>query len=169
MKRPSKISTSSGIITMGLMLAAGPALSQTAKDMDIEGTWKLASAQVSLDGKTRDIFGAHPAGIMIFDAGGRFVQAIIASDLPKFASKGRETGTAEENKAVVQGSIAYFGTYAVGAGGLVTLRVEGSTFPNMSGADTKRSIKISGDEMTWANATPAVGSGVAKQIWNRAK
>lgn len=167
MKRSTKISIPFGVMIMGLILGAGPALGQTAKD--VEGTWKLASARVSLEGKTRDIFGAHPTGIMVFDAGGRFVQVIIASDLPKFASKGRETGTAEENKAVVQGSIAYFGTYAVGAGGLADLHVEGSTFPNMSGTDQKRSIKISGDEMTWGNATPAVGSGVAEQIWKRAK
>ena len=166
MQRPLQLITAAGAL-IGLVSGTGPALAQTAKD--VTGTWKLASAQVSREGKTRDIFGAHPAGIMIFDAGGRFVQVIIASDLPKFASKGRETGTAEENKAVVQGSIAYFGTYSVRPGGLVSLQVESSTFPNMSGSDQTRSIKIYGDEMTWANATPAVGSGIANQIWKRAK
>jgi hypothetical protein len=140
---------------------------QTARD--IEGTWKLASAAVTQNGKTRDIFGPHPDGRMIFDAGGRFTQVIIAAELPKFASKSRENGTPEENKAVVQGSIAYFGTYTVGSGGIVGLHVESSTFPNMTGTDAKRSIKISGDELTWGNTTPAVGSGVAEQLWKRAK
>jgi hypothetical protein len=135
----------------------------------VEGTWTLASATVTHDGKTRDIFGAHPNGTMIFDPHGRFSQVIIASDLPKFASKSRESGTAEENKAVVQGSIAYFGTYKVSSGGVVDLHIESSTFPNMSGSDQTRSIKITGDELIWGNPTPAVGAGVAEQLWKRAK
>src|SRR5262249_52921942 len=36
----------------------------------------------------------------------------VRSDLPKFASNNRDMGTPEENKAVVQGSITYFGTYS---------------------------------------------------------
>lgn len=148
-------------------LAAGSAAAQTTKDID--GTWTLASATVTHEGKTRDIFGPRPSGTMIFDANGRFTQVIISSDLPKFASKSRETGTAEENKAVVQGSIAYFGTYSVGSGGIVNLHIESSTFPNMTGTEQKRSVKISGDELTWGNPTPAVGSGIAEQLWKRAK
>jgi Lipocalin-like domain len=167
MNRRAKRNALLGIIFAATALGATEAAAQTARE--IEGTWKLATARVTSEAKTRDIFGPHPAGIMVFGAGGRFVQVIIAADLPKFASKGRETGTAEENKAVVQGSIAYFGTYSVGSGGIVDLHVESSTFPNMTGSDQKRSIKLSGDEMIWGNATPAVGSGVAEQVWRRAK
>jgi len=148
-------------------LAAASTAAQTAKD--IEGTWRLASATVTYEDKTRDIFGPRPSGTMIFGASGRFTQVIISSDLPKFASKSRETGSAEENKAVVQGSIAYFGTYSLGSGGIVNLHIENSTFPNMTGTDQKRSVKISGDELTWGNPTPAVGSGTAEQLWKRAK
>lgn len=153
------------MISTNFIAAGGSA--QTARD--IEGTWKLVSATVTQDGNTRDIFGPHPSGTMIFDAAGRFTQVIIGSELPKFVSKSREKGTPEENKAVVQGSIAYFGTYTVGSGGIVNLHVESSTFPNMTATDPKRSIKISGDQLIWDNATPAVGSGVAEQLWQRAK
>lgn len=135
----------------------------------VEGAWTLVSATVTHDGKTRDIFGPHPSGTMIFDLHGRFTQVIIAADLPKFVSKSRESGTAEENKAVVRGSIAYFGTYKVSSGGIVDLHIENSTFPNMTGSDQKRSIKITGDELIWGNPTPAVGAGVAEQLWKRAK
>jgi hypothetical protein len=148
-------------------LIGGGASAQTAKD--IEGSWQLMSATVSQDGKTRNIFGANPKGIMEFDAAGRFIQVIVSADLPKFASKSRAKGTAEENQAVVQGSIAFFGTYSVASGGIVNLHIEGSTFANMSGSDQQRAIKISGDQLTWANATPAVGSGTAEQLWKRAK
>jgi hypothetical protein len=136
---------------------------------ELAGTWTLLSATVTQDGKTRDIFGPHPAGMMVFDPNGRFAQVIVASGLPKFISESREKGTADESQAVVKGSIAYFGSYSVEAGGIVDLHVEGSTFPNMTGTDQKRSIKISGDELTWGNATPAVGAGVAQQFWKRAK
>jgi ABC-type uncharacterized transport system substrate-binding protein len=38
---------------------------------------------------------------------------VVRSDLPKFGSNNRMSGTPEENKAIVQGSIAYFGTYSI--------------------------------------------------------
>jgi len=154
-------------VIAALVLISVGASAQTAKD--IEGSWTLMSATVSQDGRTRNIFGSNPRGIMSFDSAGRFIQVIVSAELPKFASKSREKGTAEENQAVVQGSIAFFGTYTVGNGGIVTLHIEGSTFPNMSGSDQQRAIRISGDELTWANATPAVGSGTAEQLWKRAK
>src|ERR1700674_4089910 len=48
--------------------------------------------------------------------------------LPRFASDNRMSGTAEENKAGGQGSIAYFGTYAIDeAEGTISLRYDGST------------------------------------------
>jgi hypothetical protein len=167
MTRGGMLVTTAAALIVWTTLGAGGAAGQTAKD--IEGSWKLASATVTREGKTRDIFGPRPSGTIIFDAGGRFAQVIVSSDLPKFASKSRETGTADENKAVVQGSIAYFGTYSVGSGGIVNLHIENSTFPNMTGTDQQRSVKISGDDLTWGNATPAVGSGIAEQLWRRAK
>ena len=45
--------------------------------------------------------------------------------LPKFASNNRQAGTPEENKAFVQGSLAYFGTYSVDeAAKTVTVHIE---------------------------------------------
>jgi len=48
---------------------------------------------------------------MMVDAGGHISVTTLRSDLPKFQSNNRIAGTADENKAIVQGSIAYFGTY----------------------------------------------------------
>lgn len=167
MNRPAMTVVAASALIAWTALAAAGAVAQTAKD--IQGSWTLMSATVSQDGKTRNIFGSNPRGIMSFDARGRFIQVIVSADLPKFTSQSREKGTAEENQAVVQGSIAFFGGYSVGNGGIVNLHIEGSTFPNMSGSDQQRAIRISGDDLTWANATPAVGSGVAEQLWKRAK
>jgi len=63
------------------------------------------------EGEKVEPFGPNPKGTMTFDSGGRFSIIVTRSDLPKFASNNRELGTSEENKAAVQGSIAYFGSY----------------------------------------------------------
>ena len=78
------------------------------------GTWKQVVSEVATsDGKRSFPFGELPNGILIFTENGHFVQVHIASGIPKFLSNSRPTGTADENKAVVQGSIALFGTYSV--------------------------------------------------------
>ena len=88
------------------------AVAQTAKDL--VGAWTLISSDtVRPDGIKIPTFGDDPKGIIIFTSDGRFIYLLSRSDLPKFASNNRNTGSLEENKAVVQGSIATFGTYSV--------------------------------------------------------
>ncbi|MGD0023765.1 MAG: lipocalin-like domain-containing protein [Xanthobacteraceae bacterium] len=82
----------------------------------------------------------------------------MRSDLPKFDTNNRATGTADENKAVVQGSIAFFGAYSVNeADNSYTVQVEGATFPNWTGTAQKRGFSISGDELTIINAGGSSG------------
>ena len=103
------------------------------------------------------------------DANGRFSIMVIRSDLPKFISNNRMSGTQEENKAVVQGSIAYFGTYSIDeATHVLTVNVEGSTFPNFAGGTQTRILSFNGDEVTYFNPTPSMG-GSAKVTYHRAK
>jgi hypothetical protein len=68
------------------------------------------AASLEKDGKTTDFYGPNPQGQLMFDPDGRISVIITRSDLPKFASNNRQAGTPEENKAIVQGSLAYFGT-----------------------------------------------------------
>src|SRR5262245_23462536 len=73
-------------------------------------------------------YGPSPKGTMMADANGRFSITVLRSDLPKFASNNRMSGTPEENKAIVQGSIAYFGTYSIDeATHVLTVNIEGSS------------------------------------------
>jgi hypothetical protein len=79
-------------------------------------------------------------------------------------------GTSEENKAVVQGSIAYFGTYNVDEDGhMFIVHIGGSTYPNWVGTDQKRIFAITGDELKYTNANRSAGAGVALVLWKRAK
>ena len=112
----SSVLTASALI-FGVFLPRGGAVAQTAKEL--VGMWTLVSVTLEQDGKKTDMYGANPQGQAIFAPNGRFSIMFIRSDIPKFASSNREAGTPEENKAAVQGGIAYFGTYAVGETGKV--------------------------------------------------
>ena len=136
----------------------------------IQGSWILDSIYNEQDGKRIEPFGDKPRGSLILTPDGRFSIILMRASLPKFASNNRMTGTAEENQAVVQGSFAYYGTYAVAneKDHTVNLRIEGHTFPNADGQDQKRVMTVNGDELRVTNSTTTIG-GVAYVVWKRAK
>ncbi len=146
------------VAALGLVLAAGNAFALTAKDL--VGTWTLVSA---------DTFGSNPKGVLMFDANGHVAAQLMRSDLTKYASNNRSQGTAEENKATVQGMISYFGTYSVSGTDLL-FHIEGSSFPNWIGTDQKRTnLVLSGDELKWTQPTPSAGGAPVPVVWKRAK
>jgi Lipocalin-like domain len=145
-------------LCLGLVTFGNNAVAQSAKDL--VGTWTPVSVEA---------YGPNPKGLLIFDANGRFSIILMRPDLPKFASNKRDAGTAEENKAIVGGSLAYYGTYSL-SGNELTLRTEGCTFPNWTGMDQKRTnVSITGDELKYSNNAPSAGGGTAHLVWRRAK
>src|ERR1700676_1616612 len=101
------------ITALSLSLLPGNAIAQqkTLKDQ-LVGMWTLVSeTDITSDGKKSEGFGPNPLGAYIFDAGGHFAQMLMRADLPKFDN--RLQGTPDQNKAVAQGSVAYYGTYTV--------------------------------------------------------
>jgi hypothetical protein len=154
-------------LIFGVYLPKEASAQTTAKDL--VGTWTLVSITIERDGKKIDFYGPNPQGQAMYDANGRVSSIITRSDLPKFASNNRQSGTPEENKAVVQGSIAYFGTYTADeAAKTVTYHLEGCSFPNWSGIQRISTFSISGDELTFTNPVSSVG--VSDQVvWKRAK
>jgi len=164
----------SAIAVLGLALLPSSAISQQKSLKEqIAGSWTLVSTKYKFpDGKTTDTFGPNAKGMMMLDAAGRVVFINMRSDLPKFASKDRTNGTPEENKAVVAGSFAYFGTYTVNeAERTFTVHYEGTTFPNFDGIDAKRTITaLTADELKYANSVSTIGQGVVVEaVWKRAK
>ena len=127
------------------------------------GTWTLVSwEQQRPDGSKFQRFGANPKGVNVFDANGRFSIIFLHADLPKIASSNPSTPTPEEQKAMVGRSIAYYGTYTVDEGTkVVSLNVEGSSFPNQIGADNRRTIvALTGDELKYQNTAPLTGGQI---------
>jgi Lipocalin-like domain len=155
--------------TMALLaLPTGGAVGQTAKDL--VGTWTWVSVDLTRpDGTKYQPFSANPKGYVIFDSNGRFAYLLSRPGRPKFAANNRDEGTPEENKATVQQTLAYSGTYEVSDKTLI-FHVEASTYPNAEGVDQKRSITVMGDELRWTNPAPTVaGGGTAQTVLRRVK
>ena len=165
--------TTVSLVVLGVALPAGDAVTQQKSLQEqLVGTWKFVSSHnVRNDGSRVDLYGPNPKGILIYTSDGYFALVNTRSDLPKFASNSRDRGTPEEYKAVVQGSLAYFGTYSVNeADKVITAKIEGSTFANaIGGPDQKRIItSLTADELKFTN--PASTSGATLElVWKRAK
>lgn len=143
---------------LGLLPATAGAQQKLLKEQ-LVGTWTLtANVNTAANGAKSDIFGPNPKGQLIFGSNGRFSFISMRPDLPKFGTNNRATGTAEENKAVVQGSIAYFGTYSVNeADKSFTMQVESATFPNWVGTAQTRVFSIAGDDLTYSVTGASTG------------
>src|SRR5712675_1000194 len=156
-------------------LWAGSAAAQPAKTMrdQLVGTWQFVIAEITTaDGKKTLPFGDHPKGMLIFTADGHFSQVHVSGGLPRIASNNRLAGTDADNKAIVQGTLALFGTYTVDEQKkTLTFNIQASTYPNLEGAKQTRTIDaLSADE--FRNTNPAAardGPATAMNIYRRAK
>ena len=143
------------------------ATSQAQTAQDLVGSWRLVSIASQQPGRDAAALGERPSGTMMFGSDGRFALIFVRSDLPTSASNSRASGTPDENRAVVQGSIAIFGTYSVeDAGKTLVMRIENGTFPNWAGAEQRRALTLSGDELTYT--TPGSGGVAAVATLRRA-
>jgi lipocalin-like protein len=160
------------LLVVGTLSGASKVYAEEKGAGSAQGSWILVELYNEEAGKKSEPFGPNPRGAILFTPDGRFSMTIMRASLPKFASNARQKGTAEENQAVVQGSIAVIGTYTVTGDKEKTLNmhIEGSTFPNWDGQDQKRPMIVSGDELKIINPTPSIGGGGKNiQVWKRAK
>jgi hypothetical protein len=164
MNRP--ITLAAAALSLGIALP-GAAAAQTAKDL--VGTWtNFSNVNIRQDGSRVNVFGPNGKGLAIFDSNGRFAIVNVNPDVPKFAANNRAQGTPAENKAAMEGGIALFGTYTVGADKVINFKVEGSTYPNWTGTDQMRTVlSFTGDELKWT--LPASIGGTAEVGWKRVK
>lgn len=163
------------LAALGLGLASGAAQAQAAKTLQeqLVGTWNFVIAEVvTADGNKTLPFGDKPKGMVIFTADGHFTQVHVSGGLPKIASNNRLAGSDADNKAIVQGTLALFGTYTVDeTKKTITYNIEASTFPNLEGVKQTRTIDaLSADE--FRNTNPAAardGPATALNIYRRAR
>jgi hypothetical protein len=164
------------LLAVGVVIAIGStaAMAQPAKTLQeqLVGTWNFVIAEITTtDGRKGLPFGDKPKGMVIFTADGHFSQVHVAGDLPRIASNNRLAGSPEDNRAIVHGSLALFGTYSVDeAKRTLTFKIEGSTFPNQQGTSQTRTIDLlTADEFRNTNPTaardlPAVASNYYRRV-----
>ena len=154
------------------LFSSSAAAQQKTLKQQLVGTWTFVRTEASQPDKPMILpFGENPKGVNIFTEDGHFVQIQIADGIPKYASNSRVTGTVEENKATVQGSLALFGTYTVDeAGKMLIYKVESSTFPNWVGLEQKRPIdSVTADELRHSNLAGSIAGATTVNIWKRTK
>ncbi len=148
-----------GVIAAAAAALASHATAQTAKG--IAGTYSPVSVPA---------YGDKPRGQLILTPDGRYSIVITRAEMPKIASGSRIKATPEENKAVVDGSIAHSGRYTIDDGGrAITFHIETSTFPNWNGTTQKRPFSVKGDLLTYTVATPSGGGAPNDVTWRRMK
>ena len=101
--------------TVGLVFQVGLAVGQKKLLKEqLVGTWLVATVDnIRPDGSSFQSLGPNPKGVLMFDANGWFSFQLAQPGRPKFVSDNRLQGTAEENKATVQGSLSYYGKFSV--------------------------------------------------------
>jgi hypothetical protein len=161
------------MLCAGLGLTGHHATAQQGSLKDqLLGTWMLVAwEQVSADGSKLQKYGADPRGFHIFDRSGRFFAMMARPDLPKIAASDPQKATPEEARAIMAGSIAYYGTYTVNEQErMVILRMEATTFPNQLGRDLpRRIVSLTANEMVYANPSATTGGGQIRLSWKRAQ
>jgi Lipocalin-like domain len=159
------------VVVLLFLGVAFQTLAQSARDQ-LVGTWMLVSIYIEgPDGSRFDPFRPNPTGVLTMDGNGHISVQFIGSDLPKYASNDRLDGTPEEDKAVVQRILCYFGTYSVSdTDHSLNIHIQSSSFPNWKESDQKRFLSLKDDEMNWINPTASSGPGfTGHTVWKRAK
>jgi len=149
------------VSSAGLAFSLNSAVAQQTSLKDqLVGTWTLVTA---------DAFGPNPRGTFILEPNGHFSAVLMRANVPKIAANSRLQGTPDEYKAIVDGTLSFFGTYAV-SGTDLNLRVEGSSYPNWDETSQKRTnVSVSGDELRYTQPDPSGGGGATVVVWKRAK
>ena len=138
---------------------AAPVDAQTVKS--IAGTYTVVKIPA---------YGENARGMLVLDGHGNYSIIAGRTTLQKVAAGSRTKGTPEENKAIIDGSIAHFGTYTVDDGGKsITFNVKMSTFPNWDGTSQKRALKVAGDTLTYTVTAPSAGGPPNDVVWKRVK
>jgi hypothetical protein len=108
------------------------------------------------------------SGHVVFDGNGGFAYLHTRPNRPKFAGNSREEGTADENMAAVQGTLALSGSYSV-SGNVLTRQIQASSYPTLEGTEQMRTIvSLTGDEQRYSNPAPTnVGGGTAVVVAKR--
>jgi hypothetical protein len=169
-----KRTTAYAICVVAVWQTASMTASVTAQEKSLKdqlvGTWVYESSTITrADGRKTDR--PNLKGMVIYTAEGRFMFINVGTDTPRIAANDRARATPEEAMAVLNKTIAYYGTYTVDESSkTVVPKIEGSTFANLIGGPEQRRVitAISADEMRFINPRTPAGDTL-EFVWKRAK
>ena len=140
-----------GVVASALNLQARPAL---------VGTWRLVSFEDVENGKTIRQFGNKPLGMFIYTADGHVAIQIANPENPRCVAPGKRSGpggkvdltvptcSPQQAQALLEGYVAYWGTYTVdAAAGVVIHHVVSDISNGYAGTDQRRPFRLEGDRL----------------------
>lgn len=139
------------------------------------GAWKLVSyVELPVDGSAPFYpMSEKPMGIIMYTPDGYMSAQLMHPDRKNFASGDWFDGTDEEYKAEASSYIAYTGPFHVDEEKqTLTHSMFTSLFPNWTGQTQPRVVKIEGDMLHLASASPLMSGGKkvnSKLVWKRAE
>jgi len=150
--------------------ASAAADDSAAAAFDPTGTWTLADAyEIQADGTRTTNYGAHPHGVLMVDASGRYSLQIFRSDRPAFAVGDKRRGTPDEYRAAVLGSSTHTGRVRVDdAAHTLAFTIDDASYPNWQGKTQVREFSYADGTLRYAVPANASGDGsVAWSVWQR--
>ena len=142
--------------------AAAPLAAQPIGER-FRGAWTLLTyEQLKTGAAPSSPMGKDALGRLCYDADGRMSAQLSRRDRPRFASRTRAQGTAEEIRAAFEGFLAYYGPYRIDEkAGTVTHHVECCSYPNWVGTDQVRRYEFDGGHLI------LYAPGDYKLVWTR--
>lgn len=154
-------SSSARMLILGLLSVVVIA---SAADSDppagLVGTWRLVSFEDVDSGQTIRRFGDKPLGLFVYTADGHVAIQIANPANPVCVSPGKKFGpgrkddstipacTPAQMQALVDGYVAYWGTYTVdAAAGVVVHHVKSDLSNGYAGTDQRRPFRLEGDHL----------------------
>lgn len=140
------------VATLAVTFCACAHSGTVAKPAELVGTWRLVEYwnRDSVDQPKQYPYGEQPLGFIVYDRGGNVLVELAKSPQPQRLSK-EELGrlTVEELRSMLQGFVAYFGTYTVDTQkGLVIHHVTADLRREYTATDQARPFHVAGDELT---------------------
>jgi hypothetical protein len=137
-------------MTPVLVLFFSPLMAVAASPLELVGTWKLVVYEDrSADAPPEHPYGVNPMGLLIYDVTGHMAIQIMKAPPPKVASGDEYNVTSQEKVALMDGYVAYFGTYTVDwTKHVVTHRAQGDLYSVYIGRAEERPFELNGDRLT---------------------
>lgn len=143
-----------------LLVALTAAATDSPAPAGLVGTWRLVAFEDVAKGQTIHRYGEKPLGLFVYTADGHVTIQIANPANPKCVPPGKKIsprGTQEsalpicnppEMQALLEGYVAYWGTYTVDtAAGVVVHHVESDASGGYAGTDQVRPFRLEGDRL----------------------